>query len=292
MVACPWSRIEGAAPDVVPGGSMNHLPRTVRVPMLLRLFPMVALSILVVGCSAPRKTLSLSAVPLTLSGEFGASAGAATVNSNVDELGLGDEEMGFYPRFDADWEDSHFSIGWLGTGYEGTGEVTGDVTIDGATILAGTTVDTRMDLSALTGLYTWDVVSLGPTDLGIGVGLTLLNLDLEMIDPVGGTRLQSDEILPLPVLTARLDFRDAPVAVGASIGGIDVSYNEGAARVLDVDLYARLRLSDGMGGGGISAHLLGGYRSFSADGSYDDGATQVDADVRMAGPYLGISISF
>tara|TARA_R110002126_G_scaffold64513_21_gene165282 strand:- start:7776 stop:8558 length:783 start_codon:yes stop_codon:yes gene_type:complete len=260
--------------------------------MLLRLIPLAALSILVVGCSAPRKTLSLSAAPLTLSGEFGASAGAATVNSTVDELGLGDEELGFYPRFDADWDDSHFSIGWLGTAYEGTGVVSGDVTIDGSTIPSGTTVDTRMDLAALTALYTWDIVPIGPADLGIGLGVTLLDIDLEMISQADSTRLQSDEILPLPVLTARLDFRDSPFAVGASVGGIDVSFDEGAARVLDLDVHARLRFSTGISGGGMSAHFLGGYRSFSADGHYDDGATQVDADVRMAGPYLGLSISF
>jgi hypothetical protein len=243
------------------------------------------------ACATPQTSVGVAAVPLALDGGFGASAGAATIQSTVEDLGLDDEELGVHPRLDLDWEDTHLSIGWLGAGFAGSGTTTDDVTIDGVTINAGTPVDTRADLAAITGVFTWDVVPVGPGDLGIGLGVTLLDIDLEMVSQLDSTRLASDEILPLPVLTARLDLHRAPVAFGASVGGIDVSFDEGAAQVLDIDAFARVQLADGIGGG-LSANLIGGYRSFSADGHYDDGATRVEADVRLAGPYLGLSLSF
>ena len=51
------------------------------------------------------------------------------------------------------------------------GTTSGDVIIDGITIPAGTPVETRAELAAITGVYSWDVLPVGPGELGIGFGL-------------------------------------------------------------------------------------------------------------------------
>jgi len=227
---------------------------------------------------------------LSLEGEFGAAESGSSTHSDFDALGLGDEEYAVLPRVDFDWGPTHVSAGYFDVGFSGRGRTEGEIQIGGQTFAAGLLVDSTFDLEAVSGVITWDVLPLGPLELGLGFGLSLVDLDLQLVDVATEDRLGTDERFPIPVIAARLGLNGGPLGLGATLGAVEVSVDDGDLDVLDLDVYGEYDL---LGGGRhLAGRLILGYRSFGIDASYEYGDSRVDAEVAIRGPYLGLSLSF
>jgi hypothetical protein len=246
--------------------------------------------VLCASCAAPRLSVSTAAARFSLEGDFAAAQGASLEASDTDALGLGDPETSVIPRVDADWAGTHLSLAGTFASFEGAGKVQGTLTIDGETISGGTPVDSRFDLGAYSGVITWDVLPVGPLELGLGVGLTLVALEIDVTAESTGVRVGTDESFPVPLFAGRVGFEGSRFNLGASVGAIDVAVSDGELTLTDVDVFGELALF-GVGRRPLG-WLVGGYRSFEVGAQYDDGDSRVDADLGVSGPYLGLRLSF
>ncbi|MCP3915990.1 MAG: hypothetical protein GY711_10580 [bacterium] len=227
---------------------------------------------------------------LSVDGEFGASDSGATVTSDFDSLGLDEDETTLYPRVDFSWAGMHLSASSLQGSFSGEGTLDGTITIDGTTIAAGTDVDSDFEFGAYSGVFTWDIIPIGMAELGLGIGVTLVDLDIDFEDTAGTDSITTDESFPVPLLAARLGFDGAPVEVNASVGFIDVDVDEGDLSLLDLDVNGAVHLLGGRER--LAADLVLGYRMFDVEAEYEDEDSAVMANFEISGPYIGVRISF
>ena len=255
-----------------------------------RLTPFVLLCALSTACSGP----GLSLVPRVgfyeLSGDFAATEGATAVSSSIDDLGLSDSEAAFAPRVEAHVGGMMLDVSAFSTEFSGRGTVQGDITIDDITITQGTDVDTDFGLDSADASLTWDLIPTDMAELAIGLGVNLMQLDITL-DEVNTTQtLETDELLPIPHASARASVHFGPATVGASVAFFDYSDSEMDVSFLDVEATAQWKLIGG--DQRLSGRLVGGYRLLDLDAEYDDGDSQVVADFRLDGPFIGLSFSF
>ncbi|MEZ6014096.1 MAG: hypothetical protein R3F49_03205 [Planctomycetota bacterium] len=244
-----------------------------------------ALTLFVASCSAPSASVTPMIGSLKLDGSFGASDSGTAINSNFDELGIRDNEAAPGAKAQISFLGAQLSLSAFKTSYEGSGTTTGEVSIGSQTITAGAAVDTELDLTVARALFTWNLIPLGPVELGIGIGASLIDFDLLMQEQMTSNRLESNELIPIPMLALRAAWNWGPVKVRAEAGGLQVKVDGDEAKVIDGDLEASVRLFEG-------GSLLVGYRLLDINASYDDTGDSVDADLKLSGYYLGVRFAF
>ena len=127
-------------------------------------------------------------------------------------------------------------------------------------------------------------------ELGLGLGATVIDLDVSVTDVLTGQTVDPDRTLFVaPLLALRGGVQLGNFDVQALLGGIDVSYQGDSAALYDLDAFARLSFF-GRANSGHGAVLVG-YRYVDLDVNYDDqnGSGAVDANVGFAGPYVALS---
>lgn len=242
------------------------------------------------ACSAPSASIAPAYGSYGLGGEFSATDGGASASSSMSSLGLDDATGGFSPRADLAFLGFDLSLSALSTSLDGSGTTEGDIVIGGSTISGGANVDTDMSIDTFSGVVTWDLIPSDLVDFGLGVGVTVVSLDMEMEETVGGTSIETDETIPIPLLAARgsVGIGDFEVLgrvgyMNLSVGGTDVTF-------VDYDIALMYHLFGGSTHG--AGNLAIGYRGFDLDAEYDDGGSTIEADFTLDGPYVGLSISF
>lgn len=244
------------------------------------------------GCFVP----SVDVIPrmslAKLSGDIAGSTNEGDLNASAatdfDELGLDSEETGFSPRVDLKWLGLHVSLSTLQLSTSGSGTTNADLTLGDTTIGANTDVDSEFDLTAFSAAATWDFAPTDFLEVGIGLGATLFDFDIQFDSDVDSA--SSEEAVPLPVIAGRVGSKIGPLDVGAVVGFIDVEVDDIDAQFLDIDLHAAYRL---LGEGDrFVGRLVVGYRSIALDAEYDDGDSFISSDFTIAGPYVGAMFSF
>lgn len=246
--------------------------------------------VLLTACSAPSTKVMPLIGNLGISGDLsakdsGASAGGTSANTSFDELGLDENEAALGGMVRLDFGGAELSLAGIGVEFEGEGTTQSDFTLDGNTIAAGSDVQSVVDLQMFRGLFTWDLIPIGGVDLGIGLGATLFDFKLDLQEVGGGTRVRTDELLPVPMIGARAAWTWGPVDLRADLGGIVADYEDTEATYLDGELSASVEVFD-------SGDLVVGYRITSLDASYEDDGSEVDADFDVEGYYVGLQFGF
>ncbi|HPF12979.1 MAG TPA: hypothetical protein PLJ12_01835 [Planctomycetota bacterium] len=242
------------------------------------------------ACHAPTVTAGLAVAQMSSRGSFGATESGNVVSTDMDSLGLAQTESALLPRLYLRDGPRLVELSGFAVDLEGTGTVEADITINGTTLAANTDVRSQFSMGSYSGVLTWDVARVGPTMVGLGVGVEWVSLDVGLQETSGSLSLSSEQQFPIPLVGLRISSEEAPVSAHLAVGWIQLQTPEVKASVLDVDgrleatLFGRAR--------GLKVQGMVGYRGFDLDVGYDDGASQVAADFKIGGPYAGLRIRF
>ncbi len=223
-----------------------------------------------------------------ISGRAGATSGAVGGSADLEDAGL-DDDQALSARADLEFGSPRLIGLAQAPHFEGSGTL--DVTIsDGTnTITAGTPVDTELGISQYDLALVFDLFPGDTIELGIGFGAAYFDLDFRFEESATGTLVASDEQVPVPFLAATAALWLGPVEVAAFAGGMQYTYQDDRVDFLDLDAYARLKFLGGRQH--FRSSLLVGYRLTRFQLDYDDQGTDIDADLTLAGPYVGLEIT-
>ena len=254
--------------------------------------PLACALLLFASCTLPTVDVMPRYGKLDVEGDVGADvSGMSVLQNDVSELGIDDDDGFFGARVDLDVGAPHFVFMGQRTEHDGDGMLSQDITIDGTTLSAGTTVDTDFDLGLYSALALFDVIPTEVVDFGLGVGISAVDLDMTVQDTMSANSVSTDETLPFPVLAAHIgtEITDRLELAGL-ISGFAIDIDDADIRYLDADAFLRFALF-GAGSRGRGSLVLG-YRWTDLDIEYEDDSDIVDAELNFAGPYLGLELHF
>ena len=237
---------------------------------------------------------SVSVIPryggYDLGGHVGISSSGSPQKNDLKGIGLEDDSSVPGGRVDLEAGGTHLTVAASDSSHGGSGTLQRTISEGGTTIPAGTAIDSEFDVTLVEGMVTWDLVPGDLVEAGIGLGVVVLDLDAEFTAPSLSATVATDEVLPVPVLALRAGLDLERFDVSAVLGAMDVHAGGDEIAVYDLDLMARFRVL-GAAGRRIGA-IVAGYRYVDAAAEYDDSDSDVDAVVRLSGPYIGISLGF
>ena len=244
------------------------------------------------SCSAPSASFTPRILNYEVSGDLLVSEGAATTSSDVERLGMGDDDGAFAPKAQFEWGGFQIDLAHADTEHSGQGVADANLELDGVTIFKSDTVFTSFEMAKTDLILTWDVVPTETVDLGLGFGLALLDLDASIESlTVPGSDIATDEQVPVPLLAGRAAVEIWDLELEGLVSGLSVDVDGNSATVIDLDVGLNWELVD-IGGTAMGAITVG-YKSFDIDVEYDDGSSgSVDLDLGFSGPYFGVTLTF
>jgi hypothetical protein len=259
--------------------------------MLARTTPLsVSLLALLAACSAPRVEVIPRIQHAALGGSFAAnSGGIASASNDVDDLGLGESSDEFGGRADLVLGGSTFTFAYSPASFSGSGTLNGDVSNNGTTIPAGSSVTTDLKLDMGSVIWTHDFIPGDAFEVGLGLGAHWIDFHSTMTD--GVNNLTFDQSVPVPVLALRGGAAFGPFDVSALLSGIELKDGSDKATLFDADLMARWRFFGGVAGA-LSGSLVLGWHTTQTKVDYTDSGDHVDADFDVTGVYYGLSVGF
>lgn len=252
--------------------------------------------LLVLGCASacnavPRVDVMPGYGSLDIDGELGVSDTGPAAEQQLSDLGIEGSEGALMGRAYFKWVGMQLNVSGLDVGYEGNGTTTGILSGDGNVIGVGANVNSELDIRTLTAALTYDVVPTDVFDLGLGLGVTLVDLGVSVTEVGTLTNVSGDGLLPLPTVSARASARlGEKFGVHGNVGWIAGEYGDFDGSLLDLDLFAEYRF---LGGGERTAGRLAlGYRLVDFSFDFDDGSEEFVMEFELTGPYLGLTFSF
>jgi hypothetical protein len=225
--------------------------------------------------------------PLEIDGELGASSGAAVATSSAEALGLGEDTGVLAPRFDASWLAFDGWASYLDARFAGTGTAEGQLDLGGVVIAAGDPTVSEIDILLGTSGLTYDLVPGDMVDLGIGIGFAYVDLDASVTSQTTSQTVRAAEVFTLPLVAARAAVSAGDFELSIVAAGLSIEIDGDELEVFDADAMLRWTFLDA---GPAQGGIVIGYRMSDVAARYDDGASTVDADLGLDGPYAGISI--
>ncbi len=177
---------------------------------------------------------------------------------------------------------SYLTFDYTGTSRTGDGVLNNDVNFNGTTYSAGETIRSKYDVNILDAQYRFDFVKLKVVDFGIGLGLNVVKIKMDLNGSVSGVTTL-DENVPYPTVNAALVVKPLPgFHIRAEANGLSINVGGNKVQILDARLQLEYYFLHAFG-------LLGGYRSyrFTVDAS-DFG----HVENTFSGPYIGLGVKF
>lgn len=218
-----------------------------------------------------------------------ADAGVSASN-DFDALGLDDEEStpGFVGDFK--WGSPHLTVSQQSSSFSGDGTLDATISIGGDTISAGADVASDLDLGLTNATLTFDILPTSMLELGVGFGVNLIDVDAKFVEDGTGETVETDEMLPAPVLAVRGGAALGPVEIQGLLSGISYDGGDESIEYFDLDLYGRYSF---LGGNNrLSGSLVLGWRESSLDVEYEDDDSDVELDLGYSGPFVGLQLRF
>lgn len=249
-----------------------------------------ATALTIAACSAPRFDATPRWGTLDIDGSLGVASGSVTAKADLNQAGLQEDDSVLGARLDFDWGPSHLMVSGQQSEHGGDGTLDATISSGGTTITAGTDVASELDLGLYSAAYTFDFVPTDLIEVGLGFGVSYLDIKASFTDSITNDTINGDESLPIPVLAARLGTRLWKIDASLQAQGISATVDGNEITYVDLDLMAKLHLlggEDHLGG-----HLTAGYRWVDLELEYEnDDGDQVDGDATFSGPYVGLTLS-
>lgn len=260
---------------------------------MLRLASIAAsLSVLVASCAAPCISVEPRLAQLEASGHIAAAAPGNPLQPNDVEgaLDLGKDDAAPGVRADFEFGTPHLVVSLASTETDGDGTLTGQLSDDGVVLPIGTDVATDVQLGVYSAIVTFDVVPGAMFELGPGLGVHVVDLDADVRsrNPGNPGTVSLETTVPIPVLALQGGFAYERLRVHGLVSGMHIAADGDEATFYDVDVGARVRLF-----GNSPSFALGlGWRYTRLDAEYEDDDDNADVDLKLSGPYVGLSIAF
>ena len=245
----------------------------------------IATLFLLGGCAGPRFDAAVMYARMDLDGDVGVQNGSVNASNGFEDLGLDDTEGAPGARVDVKWGAPHLSVAYLATSFSGTGTAEADLSQGGATIPAGATVDSDLDLDSGALLLTFDFLPTDAFELGLGFGVSALDFHGTVEDAATGDRVEGDQAFPFPVLALRGGARFGRLEATALASGSTIEFDGDSADFYDLDFQARWQVFE-------PAWLELGWRQIGVDADFEEDNANVVLDLVLSGPYLGFVLSF
>lgn len=244
------------------------------------------------GCSAPRLAVEPRVARPSVSGHIAvADPGEPLAPNDVEgDLDLEEDDAAPGLRADLEFGSPHVVLAWSRSENGGDGTLTGQISDDGVVLPAGTDVATSVDLGLYSALVTFDLVPSEAFELGVGFGLHVADLEATVVSSDAGNpgTVRLDTTIPIPVLALQAGFEVGRFEVSGLVSGLYYAADGDEATFYDIDLGARFRVL----GESSSLWLAAGWRYTRLDAEYEDSDDEADVDLRLSGPYLGLTVSF
>ncbi|MCY2959892.1 MAG: hypothetical protein NTY35_06970 [Planctomycetota bacterium] len=244
------------------------------------------------GCSAPRLAVEPRVARPSVSGHVASAAPGDPLTSNdiAGDLNLEEDDAAPGVRADLEFGSPHVVLAWSRSENEGDGTLTGQIADDGVVLTAGTDVATSVDLGLFSALVTFDLVPSETFELGLGFGLHVADLEADVVSREVGNpgRVRLDTTIPIPVLALQAGAEFGRFEISGLLSGIYYAADGDEATFYDVDLGARFRIL----GESVAGSIAAGWHYTRLDAEYADSNDNADVDLRLSGPYLGLTISF
>jgi hypothetical protein len=240
------------------------------------------------SCALPSLDLQPRYASSSIEGEAGFSSGAVGAAADLEQAGLDDDEA-IGGRLDLKFGAPHVVVRAQTPRFEGNGTLDTTITDGTNTITAGASVASKIDLEMYDAALLFDLIPGDTLEVAIGIGAAYLDMALLFEEDGTGTTVASDEAVPIPLLAAGAAVWIGPIEVVATASGIQYDLDDDEISYIDLDAFARWKLFGGSHR--LRASLVGGYRMTDIDVEYDDNSSLVDADLTIAGPYVGFEFS-
>ena len=170
--------------------------------------------------------------------------------------------------------------------FVGTGELADDLLLEGVQILYDEG-DVNTDLSFGHYGLRWvrEVARRGDLRVGVGAGLTVVDLDVSFEQPDTAKAVSREALLPVPLPVLDLIYDREVVDAHLSISAMKVWDDEGEGHVIDLDFSASVHVLDDLG------ELVFGYRELELELEHS-GSERARVDVSLDGPYVAFRMGF
>ncbi|MEQ1895619.1 MAG: hypothetical protein ABL998_24025 [Planctomycetota bacterium] len=240
------------------------------------------------SCALPSLDVQPRYASLSIEGQAGFSSGGTGAAADVEDAGL-DDDSTVGGRLDFKFGAPHLVLLAQAPRFEGDGTLDVSVSDGTNTISAGANVASKIDLEMYDAALLFDLIPGDTIEVALGFGVAYLDMALRFEEDGTGTTVASDEAAPVPLLAAGASVWIGPVEVTGFAGGVRYELDGDEINYLDLDAYARWKLFGGSHR--LRGSLVGGYRLTQMDVEYDDGASNVDVDLTIQGPYVGLQVS-
>ena len=255
----------------------------------MRTAQILSLSLLATACVAPQVAVEPRIASVSIEGDLAIASGAITADNDLETMGVEDDNGVCGVRGDFKWGSPHLTVDLQASTHDGDGRLDADISQGPITITGGTDVETDLDLGLHTAYLTFDLLP-GDFELGLGFGVTLVDLDFQAVDPLTGDSVTSDELLPVPMIAGRAGVGLGPVDFEALVGAMAYDDGDTDITVFDGHVTGRYRI---MGGGDrMIGSFVGGLRYVLIDAEYEDGGDDVAGDFEIMGPFAGLRLQF
>ena len=242
------------------------------------------------ACSAPSIVLTPRLSRFDIDGSVGVQQGSSiSGKATIDSLGIEEDTSVLGGRVDITG-GGHWTFSAQRSSHNGEGVADAELSSGSTTISVGDPVTSQLELGLYSGAVTFDLIPTDMIEVGLGLGVTALDLNAHFRDELTSEEVNTSDIVPVPHLTGRIAFDAGPLEVSGLVNWIHLNYRETSATYLDIDTMARLRVlgnSDRVAG-----HVAIGYRFLNVKANYESSGDSVDVDVDFKGPWIGLSLSF
>ncbi len=258
--------------------------------MHIRLFAFAVALTLAAGCHAPTAAIMPRLGQFDISGHLGVQQGSSVSATNsVDSLGLQKDSSVFSGRVDIDC-GPHITLSAQDSSHDGDGVAQVTLSSGGQSINSGDQVHSELSLGLYSAAMTWDFIPGDTAELGLGIGITALDVHAKLTDKTNPATVETKQAVPVPLIEGRAGVNLGPVELSALLGWIDVRYSGDRAALFDADLMARVRVLGKRGG--VAGYLGVGYRIVDVKAEYQDNGDSADASIDFKGPWIGVALSF
>ncbi len=222
--------------------------------------------------------------PQSLSGNAAIDNGS-TQGTTIDfknDLGLKDKDSTPQGRLWLRLGRNYLTFDYNGSSRSGDGVLNKSVNYNGTTYSSGETIQSKYDLNLIEAQYRFDFVKLKLVDFGLGVGLNLAQIKMQLNGSSSGlTKL--DENVPYPTVNAALVIKPLPgFHIRAEANGLSVNVGGNKVQILDARLQLEYYFLHAFG-------ILGGYRSYRFTVDAKDFG---HVENTFNGPYVGLGVKF
>ena len=253
-------------------------------PLLLVVAPVALLG----ACALPQLDVRPRYTQLDIDGELGLSTTNVTAKADLEEMGL-DSEGGIGARADLKWGIPHLVVSGQTSEHDGSGTLDATLSQGGNTIPFGADVDSSLELGVYSALLLFDVFPGSTFELAFGFGAALIDYDFLVEEQGTGTTVESNESLPLPVVAGNVGVQFGSFELALLASGLSYELDDDSGSLVDADASLRWRFLGGEDH--LRASLVLGWRALLVEVELEEDGDEIEGDLDLSGPYVGLEIT-